>query len=315
MAYQKIAGPTMGTSYHITAEFPADLDSTALKAAIDQRLVDINQSMSTYIADSEISQFNHLAVQQAMSVSTDFVKVLLISKQIYQESDGAFNPTIGPLVDLWGFGPALSVENFQKKPAVEHIQAKLSQLDFTALILDVNKIRKLKPLSLDFSAVAKGYAVDEIADLLIRFNVLNYMVEIGGEVMTAGLSPRGVSWRIGIEQPSNVRGKTFKALQLNNAAVATSGDYRNYMEIDGKRYSHTIDPVTGYPVDHKLSSVTVIAKTVAVADAWATAIMVLGQDKGYQLAKSLNLAIYMIYRDGDDFAVKYTAAMQPYLAE
>lgn len=313
--YVKIAGSTMGTSYHITAKLPESAAQTAVEMAIANRLIEINQSMSTYIAKSEISQFNDAGINQPVSVGKDFLQVLLISQQVYEQSQAAFNPTIGPLVDLWGFGPRLMVESFQKKPAELDIQTKLQELDFTALHILGSQVTKSKPMRLDFSAVAKGYAVDEIARLLSHAGVQHYMVEIGGEVKTQGLSPRNSVWRIGIEQPNNIRGKTFRALALKDAAVATSGDYRNFLEIDGKRYSHTIDPTTGYPVDHNLSSITVITDTVAAADAWATAIMVLGESKGYAIAETHNLAVYMIYRENGEYAVKYTQSMQPYLSK
>ncbi len=313
--YVKINGPTMGTRYHITARIPASLDLVELETSISQRLVEINQSMSTYLPDSEISLFNAMAVGAPMRMSKDFLTVLNVSQQVHVASDFAFNPLIGPLVDLWGFGPVLSVENFQKKPDDQTIQRMMAELDMKALQKNDSLLMKQKKLSLDFSAVAKGYAVDEIALLLTAAGIDDFMVEIGGEVKTQGLSPRRSAWRIGIEQPGSVRGKTAKALVLDNAAVATSGDYRNYLEIDGKRYSHTIDPTTGYPVDHHLSSVTVIADQVARADAWATAIMVLGEEKGFDIANHEGLAVYMIYRVGNDHAVKYTPAMQRYLSQ
>lgn len=311
--YQRISGATMGTQYHISAKLPAVLKQSDIELAISTRLLEINQSMSTYIDDSEISQLNRLATHTWLTVSDDFLQVLAISQNVYEKSAGAFNPTIGPLVNLWGFGPHLSVENFQAQPNAELIAEKLQTMDFTALAKKGSKLKKLKKLHLDFSAVAKGYAVDEIAKLLQKAGVKNFMVEIGGEVKTIGVNAQNKPWRIGIEAPAQVRGKTFKALLLTTAAVATSGDYRNYLEIDGKRYSHIIDPATGYPVNHQLSSVTVISESVATADAWATAIMVLGQVKGFELAQQQNLAVYMIVREGDKTWVKYTDSMTAYL--
>ena len=178
--FVQMTGLTMGTSYHITAKLSATVKQEEIEAAITARLLDINQSMSTYISDSEISLFNQAQINQWQAVSDDFLQVLTVSRQVYEQSNAAFNPSIGPLVDLWGFGPKLSVENFQQTPAAELIAAKLLALDFTAIEQKSGKIQKRKAVRLDFSAVAKGFAVDALAELLQGFAVKDYMVEIGG---------------------------------------------------------------------------------------------------------------------------------------
>jgi thiamine biosynthesis lipoprotein len=316
LSYEKISGSTMGTDYHITFAMPANTSVEAIQQAITERLLLINQSMSTYIPESEIGRFNRSAVGETLTVSQDFVSVLTLAQQVYKDSDGAFDPSIAPLVNLWGFGPQLSVENFKQQPAADKIAQMLAQINFLSLQQSGKQgelLSKTQAISLDFSAIAKGYAVDELALLLDAAGSSNYMVEIGGELKTRGVNPSAKAWRIAIQRPDNIRGESYSVLVLREASVATSGDYRNYFEIEGKRYSHTINPQTGYPVEHKLSSVTVIADNVALADAYATALMVLGEDAGFALAQGLQLAVYMIYHDGEGFAAKFTAPMQAYL--
>ena len=311
--YQKFKGSTMGTTYHITANLTEEHDMSALQQDFSRRLEEIERSMSTYWVESEINRFSRSDLNSPLPVSSDFLHVLKISQLIYQQSNSAFNPSVGALVELWGFGSRLSIKQFQSKPSEESIVEAKKKMGFTQIVVEGQKIHKTALAQLDFSAVAKGYAVDELARVLAEQNVTDYMVEIGGEVATKGNSSRGEAWRIGIEAPSRIKGLVMAALTLNDAHIATSGDYRNYYEIDGVRYSHTIDPRTGYPVKHKLASVTVAAKSTAEADAWATALMVLGEDEGFKLAEKLGLSAYFIYRLNEGFESKYTQSMRVYL--
>lgn len=313
--YEEFSNSTMGTSYHITANLSGGQNKEAIQKMLTQRLEDIENSMSTYRPNSEINQFNRAELNTPIQVNDDFIKVLKISQVVYQQSNGAFNPSVGALVDLWGFGPKLSIEQFQSVPSFEEIAKAKEQMGFAQIELQGSTISKKIPTQLDFSAVAKGYAVDELAQVLVDHGVVDYMVEIGGEVATKGKSPRGGLWRIGIEAPAEIMGKVVTALELKEDYLATSGDYRNYHDIKGVHYSHTIDPRTGYPVKHKLSSVTVIATSTAEADAWATALMVLGEVEGYQLAEKLAIHSYFIYREGKTFKVKYTTKMSDYFEQ
>ena len=210
------------------------------------------------------------------------------------------------------FGPG---ERSGEPPAKEAIEALKARLGYHQLQLDLfdNKLLKREPVSLDLSAIGKGYAVDELAKLLDMAGYQDYMVEIGGEIRTRGKSSRGGPWLIAIEKPGQGIGVVQQVLSLVNVAVATSGDYRNYFEKDGKRYSHTIDPRTGYPITHNLASVTVIAETAAFADAMATALTVMGPEEGLALAKSQDMAVYMLLKTEGGFAVEYTPAFKPYL--
>lgn len=312
-SYQKISGQTMGTTYHITAELDKSVNQVELERAINDKLESINASMSTWRKDSLISQFNRLQPGEKITVDDDFIEVLNISRQVYQASNKAFNPSVGALVKLWGFGPGRSLERFEQVPTEQEIEQAKQQVNFSSIANQGNMLIKSKSADLDFSAAAKGYAVDELANILQSYQIKNYMVEIGGEVATKGVNPRQQAWRIGIEMPDNVRGNVVRAISVNEAYMATSGDYRNYLEIEGKRYSHTIDPRTGYPIEHSLASVTVIADNVGLADAWATALTVVGKDEALTLAEDNQLAVYLIWYNEDSFETAYSSKMKPYL--
>ena len=258
----KISGSKMGTSYHVTivADQPAPAD---LADQIDQRLSAVDQSMSTYKSQSELSQFNRLPVSQQAKASDQLWAVLQTSEKIWRESSGAFDPTVGPVVDLWGFGPVVTEDEI---PADQEIATAIANSGFEHLLLNRSEqtISKQKTIALDLSAVAKGYAVDQVADLLEMLALPDYLVEVGGEMRLSGTNPEGNPWRVAIELPS-LMPQVQQVVAVNNSAVATSGDYRNYFEKDGVRYSHTIDPRNGKPITHSLASVTVMADRCADA--------------------------------------------------
>ena len=330
--YNNLSGETMGTSYHISYQLPKGADEAAIQAAIDKRLQDINNSMSTYQADSTISKFNQLGKDEPITIDADFSHVLAASRQVYQLSGGAFDPTVMPLVDIWGFGSTMTVERLQSPPtALEIAQAK-ALVDFESVIQKDKTIYKAKyGIGLDFSAVAKGYGVDVIADVLKNnYQIHNYMVEIGGEVATAGVSAQQQPWKIAIDAP--IEGSTVSERQTmavirqpmnisNSMHLATSGDYRNSVVFAGRHYSHTIDPTTGEPIVGGAPSVTVAAETVALADAWATALTAMPYKKALSVAKEQNIAaLFVVLADGvgieaaadstDDWQVVQTPAMQ-----
>ena len=297
-----ISGSKMGTTYHITV-IADQLPPDDLEQQIEQLLSKVDNSMSTYKKDSEISQFNRLPVGKTMIVSEEFLEVVKISQEIWQKSKGAFDPTIGPLVDLWGFGPGERHDAIPTPHAIAQTKAKIG---FDAVVLDNNRLSKTKPVALDLSAVAKGYAVDRVANLLEMFALPDYLVEIGGEIRVSGFNADGVAWRIALEQP-RLFAEVDQVIAITDIAVATSGDYRNYFEQDGVRYSHTIDPNTGMPIDHNLASVTVLSASCAVADAWATAFSVLGAEKSLELAGQLDLPAYMLVREAGSFVAVHSA--------
>ena len=330
--YNYLSGETMGTSYHISYQLPDDADEADIQAAIDKRLQQINDSMSTYQSDSTISKFNQLGRDIPIIIDADFSRVLNVSQIVYEQSGGAFDPTVMPLVDTWGFGSTMTVERLQSPPtALEIAQAK-ALVDFESIIKKDKSIYKSKDgVGLDFSAVAKGYGVDVIADVLRDdYQIRNYMVEIGGEIATSGVNNQQQPWQIAIDAP--IEGSTVSERQTISAIrqpintttqmhLATSGNYRNSIVFDGKHYSHTIDPTTGKPIVGGAPSVTVAADSVALADAWATALTAMPYKKALRVANEQNLAaLFVVLADGikpsdsldsiDDWQIVQTSAMK-----
>lgn len=306
--YGYIQGETMGTSYHIRYQHSDNVDNVALKQSIDARLKDINDSMSTYQDDSTISKFNTLGAGESIKVDPDFIQVLQDSKQVYQLSGGAFDPTVMPLITLWGFGSVMTVDRLQNPPSKEDILAAKQKIDFDSITLTGDTLSKSKEgVQLDFSAVAKGYGVDVIADVLRnQYKINNYMVEIGGEVSSSGVNQNAQPWQIAIDAPvidSSVSQRlTIAGIRqpssTNKLRLATSGNYRNSIIFDNKRYSHTIDPTTGQPIAGGPPSVTVAADTVSLADAWATALTAMPYEKALQTAKDNDIAaLFVVPKD------------------
>ncbi len=335
--YDYLSGETMGTSYHISYQPPADADEAAIQASIDKRLQQINDSMSTYQADSTISQFNQLGKDIPLTIDADFAHVLDVSRIVYQQSGGAFDPTVMPLVETWGFGSTMTVERLQSPPtALEIAQAK-ALVDFESIVQKEQSIYKTKDgVGLDFSAVAKGYGVDVIADVLRDdYQIRNYMVEIGGEIATSGVNNQQQPWQIAIDAPiedSTVSERqTISAIRQpintdNQMYLATSGNYRNSVIFDGQRYSHTIDPTTGKPIAGGAPSVTVAADSVALADAWATALTAMPYEKALATAKAQEIAALFVVladeakatdsdKNTDQWQVVQTPAMQALRAD
>jgi thiamine biosynthesis lipoprotein len=311
------SGLVMGTTYQVKI-VPNDLVvSNSLADQIDERLQSLDGTLTTYQKTSELMTFNQSTINKPLVVSKDLFEVMSIAKQIYEQTNGAFDPTVGPLVNLWGFGPNYTD---QVIPPPESIAEHLSAVGLNHLLLDkqAGTVTRLSNIHLDLSAVAKGYAVDEVAELLASHGIESYLVEVGGELRLKGLKANGERWRIAIEKPYSGQGAeqedaVQEVLALENVAVATSGDYRNYFEQEGKRYSHTIDPRTGYPIDHNLASVTVIAQTAARADALATAMMVLGPEGALKLAEQNDLAVYLLVKRAGGFESKTTTLFSQYL--
>jgi len=313
-ALHRLSGHTMGTTWHVTLTAPAGLSlrAAALTAGVEQTLEAVNASMSTYRDDSEISRFNRLPVNSWFTVSESFFHVLSAALAVGRDSGGAYDITVGPLVNLWGFGPA-GVAVTPPEPAA--IEQTLQQVGQHWLRLDSSEMRVLKTADvyLDLSSIAKGWAVDEVARWLREQGIEDYLVEVGGEMRVAGQSPRGDAWRVAIEQPDARQFGIAGAIRLSDQGVATSGSYRNFFEVDGVRYSHSIDPRTGYPIAHELVSVTVVNASTMLADAWATALTVLGAQEAWSVAQAQGLAVYLIERDGDGFSSRFTEAFEPLL--
>lgn len=296
-----ITGKTMGTSYRIVY---LDEQGRDFKPAVDSLLEVFNQSLSTYIPDSELSRFNDGDTLAFESVYLP--TVLKTSKDIFRRTDGAFDPTVGPLVNAWGFGP----EGAQLKDSVNIFQL-LRLIGFEHIQFDTEKVWKTQPDTyLDFSAIAKGYGVDVVAGYLQDEGIDDMLVEIGGELVARGTNENGELWKVGVNQPSEdvTANDIFSIIGLDNKGMATSGNYRNFYYKDSVRYSHTIDPKTGQPVNHRLLSATVVAEDCMTADAFATAMMVMGTEKAIALQKGQeDIDVFLIYSD--------SLGMQTYISE
>jgi len=306
-----ISGPTMGTSYTVKIVHE-DLDMGKLRSQIEAELRRINGLMSTFDENSELSRFNRSPVSSPFPVSPEILEVLKLSREIHEHSGGAFDVTVGALVNLWGFGPEPSRDTV---PGDEEIEAARQRTGFAFLQIEDGRLVKNGNIYVDLSAIAKGYAVDQMALILQKQGVTNYLVEIGGELKASGRNDQGSPWTIAVEKPVNLSRSVFRTLELRNMSMATSGDYRNYFEVDGKRYSHTIDPRTGRPITHNVASVTVLGPSAAIADGYATAINVLGVEEGLNLAQAQNLAVLVIIKTEDGFTERWSPALDVYLNE
>ena len=305
----KISGPTMGTQYHISwvsnkqDSYELGVEAKAIQNQVDQLLFAFNKSMSTYDSESELSLINHNFKPGWQEISEDLYLVLQMSLDINKKSNSAFDVTVGPLVNLWGFGPDKS--QFQA-PSQQDIDVLLGQVGSEALELRTTdnssfQLRLKQARYIDLSAIAKGYAVDVLGVLLQSQGIDQYLVEVGGEIIANGFKPQQQPWRIAIEAPNDDGRSIQVIIPLSNMGIATSGDYRNFFEQEGRRFSHTIDGRTGKPVQHNLASVSVLHNSVGIADAWATALTVLGAEEGLVLAEKYGLAAYFIVRTGDGY--------------
>jgi thiamine biosynthesis lipoprotein len=296
------SGRTMGTTFHIKVVAGYFKRTSGLQDKIDARLEAINQSMSTYIKDSEISCFNRFAdVGKPFQVSDDFFQVFRKAEELYTLTQGAWDGTIKPLVDLWGFGQP---KQMHRIPDNDSIQDLLMRVGFDGIRVSAEGAleKKHAALTLDFASIAKGYAVDQVAGLLRSKGIRNFIVEIGGELFAAGVRMNGQKWRVGVNVPDKNASyqDLYSVVRLSNRAMATSGDYRNFFERDGVMYSHIIDPRTGYPVQNGVAGVTIIAPDCTLADGLATALVVIGREKGMALIEQLsNVEGLIIVRDPD----------------
>ena len=287
-----LRGATMGTTYSVTMpRHGAPVDPATLQADIDALLETVNEQMSTYRPDSELSLFN-AAAETAGPVSAETRRVVRHALGIGDLTGGAFDPTIGPLVNLWGFGPDGTRKVPPGRRDIADAFAQVGYRNISAPDDGAALVKQRPGVRLDLSGIAKGHGVDAVAGLLEDAGVTYYLVEIGGEVRTRGYSPRGDVWRVGIERPDGNARRHI--VGLGGKALATSGNYRNFFESEGRRYPHIIDPRTGRPVEHGLASVTVIADTAMQADALSTALMVLGPEEGFRLAQQHGIAAFFL---------------------
>lgn len=334
-----LSGFTMGTRYHIKIpRLPEGYTREQIHARVEEVLERLNDLMSTYRETSEISRFNRSQEREWFPVSPELAMVVEAALQVSRDTAGAFDVTVGPLVGLWGFGPEGREQRVPGEEEIARVRAATGYRHLEAR-LSPSALRKLRSeIRLDLSAIAKGYGVDSVANELDSFHIKSYLVEIGGEVRTRGAKKNGEAWKVGVEAPTEmdqsaqsghgdgnqggnhhgvregspqgIQRGIQKVLALEDRALATSGDYRNFFTEAGRRYSHTIDPRTGRPVEHNLASVTVVGESCMIADALATALLVLGPDRGYAFARERNLTALFILREEAGYGELSTPAFE-----
>lgn len=312
----RLTGETMGTTWSV-ALFPAPdtVDAATLRQGLQQRLDQINSLMSTYDPASEISRFNTQTGTDWFAISDETARVIALSQDISTLTDGAFDISVGPLVELWGFGAAPRGKTI---PSEDLLGQTLAQVGYGNIRLrrDPPAVSKELPeLRIDLSAVAKGYAVDALAELLRQRGISNYLVEIGGELLASGQRGDGSPWRIAIEKPLEDMREVATVFQLTDTALATSGNYRNFYVENGQRFAHTLDPASGRPTRNRLASVTVLDPSCARADALATALMVMGEVKAPQFSAVHGIAAYFFIFENETLEVFASPAFEAFMEE
>jgi len=309
---ERLNGRTMGTSYSIVWPVQSSVvQPSKIQLLIEKRLIEINRQMSTYDATSEISQFNQANPPYTQTISPDFSNVMKLAMELHALSGGFFDVSVGPLVNLWGFGPDAG----SKAPSERVLNEALNKVGLNQVTLKGLELEKQSQRYIDLSAIAKGYAVDELARILHEHGIEAYLVEVGGEIRTKGQKAKDTPWKVAIESPDISQRRVHKILAMDDNAMATSGDYRNYFEVDGQRFSHSINPFTGKPVQHRLASVTVIDQNCARADALATAMLVMGEAKAKAFAQEHRIKAYLIERQGTEFKEYLSPAFSSWLID
>lgn len=303
---ESFGGPTMGSTYsvkYVRADGVADVET--LQAGVEGILAEVDQQMSTYRDDSLIERFNRAPAGTCMAMPGAVLELVRLGEGLSLQSGGAFDLTIEPLLNLWGFGPKSRGEQV---PSAEAIAEARQRVGHQHLRIDGEQLCKDAKVQVDFNSVAAGHAVDRIAAWLEQQGVASYLVEATGELKARGRKPDGSAWRIAIEEPRDDQRVAQKVLQLDGYGVSTSGDYRNYFEENGRRYSHTLDPRTGAPIAHRLAAVTVVHRQALLADGLSTLLMVLGPEEGEAWAERQGIAAFFVTREGDGFVSHATKA-------
>lgn len=311
---KRLEGGIFGTFWVVSISETLDEEALAsLNEGINETLDRVDRQMSTWKQESELMQLNRHPVEEWFDVSPELMQVLQVSQQVAEQSQGAFDVTVGNLVNLWSFGPEQQPQHIPDSGALE---TQLDIAGYAGLELDpdTHQVRRMNDFFIDLSGVAKGFAVDEVGRYLQAQNLNNFLVNIGGELLAVGEREPESPWRIGIELPHSGVQVAHHIIPVEDMSVATSGDYRNYFEIDGKRYSHTLDPTTGWPIEHRVASVTILTPNNVDADAWATAMMVLGID-GLALAEEQGLRVLMLEKVDDNWVTHLTSSMKDYLGD
>lgn len=309
---EEFGGPTMGSTYSVKyVRTDAVAPAATLKAETEAILAEIDVQMSTYRPDSLIEQFNGAPVGTCQTMPQGMLELVATGNRLHQESAGAFDLTLEPLLNLWGFGPKGQGEAV---PSAEQLADARQRVGQQHLRIEGEQLCKDADVEVDFNSIAAGYAVDRVIDRLGELGVQSYLVEATGELKAAGLKPDGSHWRIGLEAPHANQRVAQRILQLDGYGISTSGDYRNYFEENGVRYSHTLDPQTGAPIRHKLAAVTVADPSTLRADGLSTVLMVLGPERGLAFAEQAGIAAFFVTRDGEGFVTQSSVAFEQLFA-
>ncbi|MCA0998705.1 FAD:protein FMN transferase [Alloyangia pacifica] len=295
----ELSGLTMGTSYSIAAiDHSNKIDKAELQKAVDASLAQVNAQMSNWDSSSEISRFNAAGATDDFAVSHEVAHVMKAAQEINAATDGRFDVTVGPLLDLWGFGAGKTRADMPSDSEIAQALACCGQTQ--SVNVGDRALQKMRPdAEVYLSAIGKGFGIDQVSRTLASFGITDYMVEVGGDLYTAGKNPDGQPWHIGIETPEAFNRGVQQVVAVSDMGMATSGDYRNFFDYEGKRYSHIIDATTGRPVTHSTASVTVMTENAMLADAWATALLVLGRERGLEIANERDMAVLFIDRAGE----------------
>lgn len=305
-AVLELTGATMGTTYNVVAiDTSRSLREADIQSAINAALAEVNVQMSNWDSASEISRFNAQQSTDMVSMSPALAKVMRAAEDVHLASEGRFDTTMGPLIELWGFGA--NGRRFDAPEAARIADATARSGHRNTLEIGAGNMRKTQADSQVYlAAIGKGYGADRVGEALQSLGISDYMIEIGGDIFAAGMNPSGLPWQIGVETPQSFTRGVMQVVGISDLGMASSGDYRNYFEVDGERYSHVIDPTTGRPITHKTASATVLAENGMLADAWATAMLTLGREKGLEIAEQHNIAVMFIDRDPSQSEMRFT---------
>ena len=305
---ERISGPTMGSTYSVQYVPPATgVGTDQVKREIESILGEIDQHFSTYRSDSLVSTFNRLPAGSCQAMPEDVLKLVRLGEILWRESGGAFDLSVEPLMDLWGFGPQSREEKVPDAQRLAEVRQRVGQ---GHLRIDGEQLCKDIALELDFDSIAAGYGVDRIVERLRSLGIDNLLVEVTGELKAVGRKPDGSAWRVALEWPREDRQIAEQILSVDGLGVSTSGDYRNYFEENGQRFSHTFDARLGKPIAHSLAAVTVFDPSALVADGYSTLLLILGPEQGWEFAVAQNLAAVFVVRADSGFIARVTPAFE-----
>ena len=303
---ESFGGPTMGSTYSVKyVRGPSGPDIAHVQPEVEAILAEVDQQMSTYRSDSDIERFNGLPADSCQSMPAGVLALVRVGEQLSIDSQGSYDLTVEPLLDLWGFGPQARVEHV---PTAEQLALVRQRVGHDHLRIDGDQLCKDAPVQVDFNSIAAGYAVDRISARMQVLGIRSFLVEATGELKAVGKKADGSPWRVALEAPRDDQQIAEKIIELDGYGVSTSGDYRNYFEQDGRRYSHTFDALTGAPIDHALASVTVIDRSALMADGFSTLLLILGPERGWAFAEQHKIAAFFVIRVDKRFIIRSNSA-------